>query len=255
MILRMGIDIAVRAPHQASLADERGELIWSGHRFRTTAADLEQLWNRLPGGTDRRRGDGRDGADPQRLGTACGVVSPPGRPGRAGLRRTLSGPAGLLRQAHQERPAGLGAAGPAAAAASRGAAPRARAWARRPAAAGDQAALHAGQTSHRPAWPDWMPCWRSSARTGTPPSAPTWPTRPRCGSSPPVTPTLTRSAASGRARLARFLHRHSRGAWGEPRPTRSSPQHDAAARRCGTSELDFPDLPRTSPSRPAWRWP
>ena len=28
MILRMGIDIAVRAPHQASLADERGELLW-----------------------------------------------------------------------------------------------------------------------------------------------------------------------------------------------------------------------------------
>ena len=48
MILRMGIDIAVRAPHQASLADERGELVWSGHRFRTTAADLDRLWARLP---------------------------------------------------------------------------------------------------------------------------------------------------------------------------------------------------------------
>jgi transposase len=48
LILRMGIDIAVRAPHQASLADERGELIWSGHRFRTTAADLDGLWERLP---------------------------------------------------------------------------------------------------------------------------------------------------------------------------------------------------------------
>jgi transposase len=50
VILRMGIDIAVRAPHQASLADERGELIWSGHRFRTTAADLRHLWERLPSG-------------------------------------------------------------------------------------------------------------------------------------------------------------------------------------------------------------
>jgi transposase len=48
LILRMGIDIAVRAPHQASLADERGGLVWSGHRFRTTAADLKQLWERLP---------------------------------------------------------------------------------------------------------------------------------------------------------------------------------------------------------------
>jgi transposase len=48
VILRMGIDIAVRAPHQASLADDRGELLWSGHRFRTTAADLDALWTRLP---------------------------------------------------------------------------------------------------------------------------------------------------------------------------------------------------------------
>jgi len=48
VILRLGIDIAVRAPHQASLADERGQLIWSGHRFRTTAAALEVLWERLP---------------------------------------------------------------------------------------------------------------------------------------------------------------------------------------------------------------
>ncbi|AYY15735.1 IS110 family transposase [Actinobacteria bacterium YIM 96077] len=48
----MGIDIAVRAPHQASLADDRGELIWSGHRFRTTATDLDHLWERLPAGSD-----------------------------------------------------------------------------------------------------------------------------------------------------------------------------------------------------------
>jgi Transposase len=47
VILPMGIDIAVRAPHQASLAGERGELLWSGHRFRTTAADLRNLWARL----------------------------------------------------------------------------------------------------------------------------------------------------------------------------------------------------------------
>ena len=47
MILRLGIDIAVRAPHQASLADERGELLWSGQRFRTSVRDLEGLWSRL----------------------------------------------------------------------------------------------------------------------------------------------------------------------------------------------------------------
>jgi transposase len=47
MILRLGVDIAVRAPHQGSLADERGQVLWSGHRFRTTAADLQVLWARL----------------------------------------------------------------------------------------------------------------------------------------------------------------------------------------------------------------
>ncbi|MGW4411903.1 hypothetical protein ACWEJ6_48380 [Nonomuraea sp. NPDC004702] len=50
--LRLGIDIACRAAHQASLADERGEFAWSGRRFRTTAEDLERLWAMLPAGTD-----------------------------------------------------------------------------------------------------------------------------------------------------------------------------------------------------------
>jgi len=50
VVLRMGIDIAVRAPHQASLANEKGELLWSAHRFRTTTGDLEKLWARLPTG-------------------------------------------------------------------------------------------------------------------------------------------------------------------------------------------------------------
>lgn len=48
MHLRLGIDIACRAPHQASLADERGEFIWSGRSFRTCTADLELLWAMLP---------------------------------------------------------------------------------------------------------------------------------------------------------------------------------------------------------------
>ncbi len=50
MQYRMGIDIAVRAAHQASLADDTGALVWSGHRFRTTAEDLQRLWDRLPAG-------------------------------------------------------------------------------------------------------------------------------------------------------------------------------------------------------------
>jgi transposase len=46
--LRLGIDIACRAPHQASLADATGKFLWSGKRFRTDPGDLEALWSLLP---------------------------------------------------------------------------------------------------------------------------------------------------------------------------------------------------------------
>jgi transposase len=48
MNVRVGVDIACRSAHHAALADETGRLIWSGHRFRTSAADLEALWDRIP---------------------------------------------------------------------------------------------------------------------------------------------------------------------------------------------------------------
>lgn len=48
--VRLGIDVACRAQHQASLADEAGRLVWSGRRFRTTPEDLEQVWGQLPDG-------------------------------------------------------------------------------------------------------------------------------------------------------------------------------------------------------------
>ena len=44
MELRLGVDIACRAAHQASLADVRGEFLWSGRSFRTAPRDLDQLW-------------------------------------------------------------------------------------------------------------------------------------------------------------------------------------------------------------------
>lgn len=47
-VLRLGIDIACRAAHQASLADERGTFIWSGRRFFTRSGDLEDLWQSVP---------------------------------------------------------------------------------------------------------------------------------------------------------------------------------------------------------------
>lgn len=48
----VGIDVACRADHQASLADEQGRFIWSGVRFRTRVADLERLWARVPVGAE-----------------------------------------------------------------------------------------------------------------------------------------------------------------------------------------------------------
>ena len=48
--MTLGIDVACRAAHQASLADERGRFAWTGRRFRTTAADLERLWAQVPAG-------------------------------------------------------------------------------------------------------------------------------------------------------------------------------------------------------------
>jgi transposase len=51
-VFRLGIDVACQAPHQASLADQSGELSWSGWRFRTKAEDLERLWAQVPAGAE-----------------------------------------------------------------------------------------------------------------------------------------------------------------------------------------------------------
>jgi hypothetical protein len=48
--VRLGIDVACRADHRASLTDERGEFIWSSWKFRTTTTDLERLWAKIPAG-------------------------------------------------------------------------------------------------------------------------------------------------------------------------------------------------------------
>jgi transposase len=52
MPFRLGIDIACRAAHQVSLADEQGRFLWTGRRFRTTPQELARLWSMLPEGTD-----------------------------------------------------------------------------------------------------------------------------------------------------------------------------------------------------------
>ena len=48
--LTLGIDVACRAAHQASLADSAGRFAWSGRRFCTTTADLGRLWAAIPPG-------------------------------------------------------------------------------------------------------------------------------------------------------------------------------------------------------------
>lgn len=50
--LYLGVDVACRAAHRASLADDRGEFLWSGWRFHTTPADLEELWAKIPDDAD-----------------------------------------------------------------------------------------------------------------------------------------------------------------------------------------------------------
>lgn len=50
--VRLGIDVACTAAHQASLADERGVFAWEGWRFRTTPVDLERLWAKVPAGAE-----------------------------------------------------------------------------------------------------------------------------------------------------------------------------------------------------------
>jgi transposase len=52
MQMTLGIDIACRAAHQASLADEHGNLVWTGRRFRTATDDLDVLWDGLPAHTE-----------------------------------------------------------------------------------------------------------------------------------------------------------------------------------------------------------
>jgi transposase len=46
--LRLGIDVACKAAHQVTCADETGKFLFSGRRFRTTVDDLENLWASLP---------------------------------------------------------------------------------------------------------------------------------------------------------------------------------------------------------------
>src|SRR6187397_2370871 len=56
--IRLGVDVACRAAHQASLADEQGRFLFVGHRFRTDPDELDTLWARLPKFSSENRTDG-----------------------------------------------------------------------------------------------------------------------------------------------------------------------------------------------------
>lgn len=45
MQLQLGIDVACRESHRASLADDTGRILWSNRKFTTTSSDLESLWS------------------------------------------------------------------------------------------------------------------------------------------------------------------------------------------------------------------
>jgi transposase len=45
--LTLGVDVACRAAHQASLAGPDGTMVWSGRKFFTRPGDLERLWDDL----------------------------------------------------------------------------------------------------------------------------------------------------------------------------------------------------------------
>lgn len=87
MVLILGIDLACRAAHQASLARPDGTFIWTGRRFFTRPAEARKTLHQASRGSKtlgcllfERRGHGadRDRTDPQRPGTAGVMVSPPG---------------------------------------------------------------------------------------------------------------------------------------------------------------------------------
>ncbi len=254
MGLRLGIDIACRAAHQASLADMRGEFLWSGHSFRTTARGPDALWSSLPPDTDpstvtvvmeptrnawvalavwfRRRGARASSSCHRNARPTCAPTTP------STPRATGSTPVSL--------PACLCSI-PTASTRS---------------AALDRVMRCAVRRSSTPRWSSaaasrscgWMPSSRSSDRAGTRPWAATSPTRPRCASWRRAMPIRTRSGAwGGRGSPGSSPVTHE-GRGARPRPT-SSWQQPSRRTHSGPANWTTRTSPRTSPSRPVSRWP
>jgi len=239
--LRLGIDIACRAAHQASLADENGVFVWSGHRFHTTPDELERLWSKLPVGTIaaevlvimeptrnawvplaawfRRRGARVVLVAPERSADLRRYYAKHAKSDRLDsqllARLPLLHPDGL----HREDSLGPGAALKRA------------------------AKLHSTLTHRRTqslARIDALleilgPAWHAAigAELGSR-------TVLKFLAAGYADPHVVRRL--GRARLARFCHRHSRGAWGEPLADALLTAAAQTLRLWSADELDYPDL-------------
>ena len=190
MQLWLGIDVASRAAHQASLADESGRFLWSGHRFRTGAEDLEQLWAMLP----------ERGADTEVLvllePTSNAWVPLAAWFRRRGARVVLVPPersADLRDYYHKHTRsdrldsrllARLPLLHPRACTTSMASGPATR-------CGGPPGCARASSNGARSRWRGSTRCWSCSGQSGWRPSASASPTRPRCVSSPPDTPVPT----------------------------------------------------------------
>jgi transposase len=164
--LRLGIDIACRTAHQASLADHTGRLLWPGHRFHSITAELDRLWQRLPEGTDptqvmvvmepTRNAWVRLAAWFRRRG-AWVILVPPQR--SADLR------ADYHKHTKTDRLGGH-PAGPATAAASRWAPTPSTAWAQPTRCADRPSCARPWSNGAPPPWPGETPCWSSWGPAG-----------------------------------------------------------------------------------------
>jgi transposase len=240
-VLRLGVDIACRAAHQVSLADERGRFVWSGRRFRTTPADLEQLWSMLPAGQDpaevtvvmeptrnawvplaawfRRRGAQVVLVPPERSADLRNYYAKHSKSDRLDSRMLARLP--MLHPEGLHREEGLG-----------------------PGDALKRAAkLHSTLTHRRSqclARLDALleilgPAWHTAI--GVDLASRTVLKFLAAGYADPHTVKRL-----GRTRLARFCYRHSRGAWGEPHAEALLAAAAQTLELWSDGELDYPDL-------------
>ena len=241
MLLRPGIDIACRAAHQVSLADEQGRFIWTGRRFRTTPQDLVRLWATLPEGTDPAEvlvvmEPTRNAWVPlaawfRRSGAEV-VLVPPER--SADLRRyyakhTKSDPldSQMLARLPMLHPDGL--------------------YAEQGLGPGDAlkraARLHSTLTHRRSqslARLDALleilgPAWHAALGADLANRTPL-----KFLAAGYADPHVVKRL--GRTRLARFCYRHSRGAWGEPHADALLADANQTLELWAGGELDYPDL-------------